>query len=234
MMRIAVISITIAFCLYVGLAGAQNVSDEAMRHFDRGQAAVEMAKTPADYEDAVREFEKAARLAPDWPDVYYNLGLIQEKVGRYDNAIRDLSKYLELSPNASDVREVKRFIAKIEYIIEKVKADHDKIKDFLGTWDHGVHSFVFTAKNGLLVCQPSSTEVPGTVVSTQVDERKIKIERYVVDSWALREEFEYHLELISKTLMKGTLFSKVISARDRENADMIGKTDRTYVTLKKR
>jgi len=120
-MRIAVISLTIAFCFSIGIVGAQNVSDEAMRHFDRGQAAVEMAKTPADYEDAITEFEQAATLAPDWPNVYFNLGLIQEKVGKRVDAIRNLTKYVELSPNASDIREVKKFIAKIEYTMEKAE-----------------------------------------------------------------------------------------------------------------
>ena len=79
MTRIAVISLTIAFCLSVGHADAQNISDEARRNFDRGMAAVEMAKSPADYKDAIKEFEKAAKLAPGWADVYYNLGMVQEK-----------------------------------------------------------------------------------------------------------------------------------------------------------
>lgn len=117
--RNSLLLLVLVIVCIIGHADAQSISDEAMRHFDRGQAAVEMAKSPADYEDAIREFEQAILLAPDWPDVYYNIGLIQEKVGRYDNAIRNLSKYLELSPNASDVREVKKFIAKIEYKMEK-------------------------------------------------------------------------------------------------------------------
>jgi tetratricopeptide (TPR) repeat protein len=97
MMRVTAISLAIAFCLSIGHANAQNISDEAMHHFDRGQAAVEMAKSPTDYEDAIKEFEKAATLAPDWPDVYYNLGLIQEKLRKYDDAIKNLTKYLEFS-----------------------------------------------------------------------------------------------------------------------------------------
>jgi tetratricopeptide (TPR) repeat protein len=118
-MRILSLGLAVVFCLSIGITNAQNISDEAMRYFDRGQAAVEMAKTQADYEDAIKEFEKAAKLAPEWPDVYYNLGLIQEKIGKYSDAIKNLTKYLELSPNASDSREVKKFIAKIEYKMEK-------------------------------------------------------------------------------------------------------------------
>ena len=115
MMRIAVISLTIAFCFSIGIAGAQNISNEALRHFNRGTAAVGRAKSPADYEFAIREFKKATRLAPAWPDAYYNLGLIQEKIGRYGNAIRNLRKYLKLSPNAKEAGKVKKFITKIEH-----------------------------------------------------------------------------------------------------------------------
>lgn len=80
----------------------QNISDEARRHFDRGVAAVEMATSPADYEPAIKEFEQAARLAPDWPDVYYNLGMVQEKAEKYSDAITNLKQYLRLAPNATD------------------------------------------------------------------------------------------------------------------------------------
>ena len=49
MTRIVVIGLTVVFCLGIGRADAQNISDEARRHFDRGMVAVEMAKFPADY-----------------------------------------------------------------------------------------------------------------------------------------------------------------------------------------
>ena len=190
MMRIAVISITIAFCLYVGLAGAQNVSDEAMRHFDRGQAAVEMAKTPADYEDAVREFEKAARLAPDWPDVYYNLGLIQEKVGKRADAIRNLTKYLELSPNANDSREVKKFIAKIEYKMEKAEG----IKRVYGIMTSGV--YVRNAKYNypeMLWSNYERKEIPNLADSSNMLNifRMVSGKMQVSNVWYLRE-LAYH------------------------------------------
>ena len=49
MKRSIVIILTIVFCLSISIADAQNISDEARRHFDRGMAAVEMAKFPVDY-----------------------------------------------------------------------------------------------------------------------------------------------------------------------------------------
>ena len=134
-MKTSVMILTFVLCLNIGLTEAQNVSDEARRHFDRGQAAVEMAKTPADYEDAVKEFEKAAKLAPEWPDVYYNLGLIQDKLEKYEDAVKNLKKYIELFPNAGDSRDVKKHITKLEYkmeIIKEAKLEEDPIKVVIG------------------------------------------------------------------------------------------------------
>ncbi len=105
---------------------AQAVSEEAKRHFDRGMAAVEMAKSPDDYAAAIKEFTQAARLAPDWPDVYYNLGMVQEKAEEYSDAITSLKQYLRLAPNASDAETVKTLINKLEY-----KRDRSNIE---GIW----------------------------------------------------------------------------------------------------
>jgi tetratricopeptide (TPR) repeat protein len=76
---VCVLLATIVFICLAILSWAATVPKEAQRHFDRGLAAVEMAKTPDDYEEAIEEFRKAQALAPDWADVYYNLALIQEK-----------------------------------------------------------------------------------------------------------------------------------------------------------
>ncbi len=237
-MRIAVISLAIVFCLGIGHADAQNISDEAMHHFDRGEAVAEMAKSPADYEDAIKEFEKAAALAPDWPDVYYNLGLIQGKVDKYDDAIRNLTKYLDLSPNASDSRKVKKFITKIEYKQEKAKAEYDKIKDFLGDWDcfergretsYGV--WVFTLENGVLICRPSVASA--VIVSPQVDGKKLKIGKFINDQREWHKELEFHLELITETLMRGHCNSKVVWVKPIY-PELLGRTDRYPIELRKR
>jgi tetratricopeptide (TPR) repeat protein len=99
--------------------GQQTISEEAQRHFDRGMAAVEMAKSPDDYASAIKEFEQAIRFAPDWPDVYYNLGMVQEKAGKYRDAITSLRQYLRLAPNASDAATVKSLINKLEFKAEQ-------------------------------------------------------------------------------------------------------------------
>jgi hypothetical protein len=97
----------------------QAISEEAKKHFDRGIAAVEDAKSPEDYDSAIKEFQEAHTLAPGWPDALYNLGMVQEKAGKYGEAIVSLRLYLCLAPDASDVETVKSLINKLEYKTEK-------------------------------------------------------------------------------------------------------------------
>ncbi|MHB8137955.1 MAG: Lcl domain-containing protein [Smithellaceae bacterium] len=104
---------------WVSVTLAGSVSEEAQRYMARGMAAVEMAKTLQDYESAVREFEQAAKLAPNWPDVYFNLGSVQAKAGNYGEAMRHYKRYLELAPKAPDAAKVREEIYKLEYRAEK-------------------------------------------------------------------------------------------------------------------
>lgn len=123
-------------CLTVApqLVGAQVVSDAARRHMDRGQAALEMAKSTADLDDAVRELQKAVELAPDWADPYYSLGMLQNRLERFDDALKNLARYLQLAPNAGGAQEVKQLINKIEYRKEKTEKDRKDPNSLIGTW----------------------------------------------------------------------------------------------------
>jgi len=118
-MKIAAISLILGFCLSIGHVDAQNISDDARRYFSRGMAAVETAKSTADYKDAAKEFERAKILAPDWPDVYYNLGMILEKTGDYETAVNNLKTYLQIVPSASDANQIQEKIYKMEYKMER-------------------------------------------------------------------------------------------------------------------
>jgi tetratricopeptide (TPR) repeat protein len=107
------------FLAWVSVTLADTVPEEAQRYMARGMAAVEMAKAPKDYERAVREFEQAAKLAPNWPDIYFNLGSVQAKAGNYGEAMRHYKRYLELAPNAPDAAKVREEIYKLEYRAEE-------------------------------------------------------------------------------------------------------------------
>jgi tetratricopeptide (TPR) repeat protein len=85
------------------------------RQMLRAQAAVESAQSVEDYQKAVREYQLAAEMAPESSEIYYNLGLVEDKAGAYDEAIKNLRKYLELVPASNDAQAVKDMIYKIEY-----------------------------------------------------------------------------------------------------------------------
>jgi tetratricopeptide (TPR) repeat protein len=114
-------AISILFCGIVSSFG-QAVSEEARRYLLRGVAAVEAAKTAGDYDLAVKEFEQAAKIAPDWPDIYYNLGSVQSKAGDFASAIKSFKRYLELAPNASDASQIRDEIYKLEYRAEQARS----------------------------------------------------------------------------------------------------------------
>lgn len=61
--KIVIHSLVIVLILLGGIeiSFGQAIPEEAKRYFDRGLAAVEMAKTPADYEKAIAEAENPSR-----------------------------------------------------------------------------------------------------------------------------------------------------------------------------
>lgn len=92
---------------------------EAARFEGRAEAAVQAAKTPADYLDAAKAFEQAIGVAPWIAAYHYNRGLVLEKAGRFGDAARSLELYLLADPKAKDVRDVEKKIAGLEYRQEK-------------------------------------------------------------------------------------------------------------------
>lgn len=111
----------VIFIVFCGIAPSfgQDPSEEAQRYFVRGLTAVKTAKSPDDYAAAIKEFESAVRLAPDWPKAWYNLGIIQKEAGKPIGAITSLRKYLELAPDASNSATVKAMLYEFEYTVEK-------------------------------------------------------------------------------------------------------------------
>lgn len=119
------------------------VPKEAERHLARAQAAVELAKTPRDFELAVGELKQALRIAPWWAEGYFNLGTVQEKAGQYGDAQRNLKLYLRTAPEVADARAVETAIAKIEFKQEhKAREDAGKqrLAGLSGVWTDGKDS----------------------------------------------------------------------------------------------
>lgn len=118
-LHVLFISLSFVMIAYTANVFGQDVSAEARRHMNRGLAAIESAVTDGDLQDAIKEFEAATGLAPDWPDPYFNLGKVQEKVGRTSDAIASYEKYLALAPNAQDAQEVRQLVDKLQYKADK-------------------------------------------------------------------------------------------------------------------
>ena len=99
------------------------IGDVARKHFDRGMAAVEMAASSNDYEDAITEFKKAVEFAPGWTNAVYNLAIVQEKAGDYEDAMANLKIVMESATSKEEVAEIRSLINKIEYKVEKKKEE---------------------------------------------------------------------------------------------------------------
>jgi tetratricopeptide (TPR) repeat protein len=95
------------------------VPAQASRHLARGQAALEMAKSTSDFNDAAEELERAVRLAPWWADGYHELGAAYEKATNYQQSMNAYQLYLAAAPTAPDAKEVKSKIYKLEYAAER-------------------------------------------------------------------------------------------------------------------
>lgn len=100
--------------LVSGAVMAQDAPAEARRHYEAGLAAVEAARSRADYPAALREFEAAVRLAPDWPGAVRGLGLVQRAAGRYGDAVLSFRRYLELAPRVPDAARIQALAAEME------------------------------------------------------------------------------------------------------------------------
>lgn len=113
------------------------IPKEAERFMVRGQAALEDAKGPEDFQAAVTEFSEAVNAAPWWADAYYNLGIAQGKLDQFDEAIQNLKWYLVAAPNAPDAKGVENEIYKIEFKKEKAQKERQvqaRIMDLNGLW----------------------------------------------------------------------------------------------------
>lgn len=113
------------------------IPEEAERFEGRAQFAFKNAKSPADYLDAAKEYEKAVAIAPWLPGYYADLCTIYEKAEKYAEAKNSCEFFLASAPSAQDSSDVRKRIAGLEYALEKAnspevhavkqKADEDSV-----------------------------------------------------------------------------------------------------------
>jgi WD40 repeat protein len=87
--------------------GEDKIKPEYKRLFHYALGLVTTARSRQQLKEAVKEFQELSMLAPDWPEVFYNAGLVCEMLDWYDQAAMFLKRYLDLSPDALDAEEVR-------------------------------------------------------------------------------------------------------------------------------
>jgi tetratricopeptide (TPR) repeat protein len=95
-----------------------SLPEDANRHFAYGLAAIDEGKKSGDssnLDEAIDELHQAVRIAPWWPDAYFNLGIVLEMRERYGDATRNLKLYLLAAPNSPDAAAVQQQIYQLEY-----------------------------------------------------------------------------------------------------------------------
>jgi tetratricopeptide (TPR) repeat protein len=95
--------------------------EQAFQHFLRAQELYKLGR----YREAIARLEAAVKLDPDAPDLWYNLGVVHEKLGDADEAIVAYERYLKLLGPDADVEELKR----IRGFIQRLRGARTDLKD---------------------------------------------------------------------------------------------------------
>jgi tetratricopeptide (TPR) repeat protein len=74
--------------------------EEARKYMVQAEAAVKRQS----FSEAVDRYRDALKIAPWWPEGYFNRALLLGETGRYKGAIANMKKYLMLVPAASDAQ----------------------------------------------------------------------------------------------------------------------------------
>lgn len=95
------------------------VPEAAQERFKAGVAMIAKAGNPDDLRDALTEFEAAAALAPQWPDIHYNLAQLAAETDKPAKAVKEYGLYLGLMPDAADRATVEKEIGRLKESIAR-------------------------------------------------------------------------------------------------------------------
>lgn len=77
---------------------AEQVNPAAVKFFERGNEFVKKES----HQRAKLEYEKALKIAPEYADALYNLGVVCERLGLRDDAVANYKRYVALKPKDAD------------------------------------------------------------------------------------------------------------------------------------
>jgi tetratricopeptide (TPR) repeat protein len=86
------------------------ISDDAAEAFQLGVSSADAGL----FADAATSFDAALAEAPEWADAVFNRALMLDRLGLGAEALADLRRYLELSPDAMDAVAVSGRIGQLE------------------------------------------------------------------------------------------------------------------------
>lgn len=131
------------------LKPAPAVPEDAEQFEGRAQFAFSHAKSPADYLDAAKEYEKAIAAAPWVAGYYADLCTIYEKAEKYAEAKKSCEFFLVSSPSVQDASDVRKRIAGLGFAMEKANshvAATEKAQSMEGFWQ--INSERYKQNNG--------------------------------------------------------------------------------------
>ena len=99
---------------------------KAEQHYKRARELYQLGR----YREAITHLELAIKLDPSGAELYYNLGLVHEKLGDIDEAVDAYRRYLKiLGPDAEkeEIDRIKVIIKRLEGAKAEVKAREAKL-----------------------------------------------------------------------------------------------------------
>src|SRR5262245_45266906 len=112
MSKLKIVGLAAAFSLLITPIAAAvettSLPPDAQQALHKGLAAAKQQQ----WDIAIQNFQDARKIAPDAPEIFYDLGLAESKIaGRELRAVAWFGAYLAASPNAANAAAVKDFIA---------------------------------------------------------------------------------------------------------------------------
>jgi hypothetical protein len=111
------------------MVGPPALPENVLRYMVRGETKVKMGGAGS-YEAAAQEMEQAVLEAPWFSDGYFNLGTVQDKTGKFNQAIQNFHLFLLAAPQSRNAVAVQ---AKI-FGLEVMQEDAIKTLRLMGTW----------------------------------------------------------------------------------------------------
>ncbi|MBL8720530.1 MAG: tetratricopeptide repeat protein [Myxococcales bacterium] len=99
--------------------------EKAEQHYKRARELYQLGR----YREAITHLQLAIKLDPSGAELYYNLGLVHEKLGEVDEAVDAYHKYLKvLGPDAEpeEISRIKGIVKRLEGAKAEIKAREAK------------------------------------------------------------------------------------------------------------